>query len=111
MMRWLSAVALFWVTTMVMAETVKEVEANAMHGDYQAQRNLAYGYAAWPFAGQQKDPVKACSWYLLVLRSDSPKLHIGDVGNVTTYCNPLDPDRRLRAEREANKLQRDIYKR
>ncbi|MCW5624557.1 MAG: hypothetical protein KIT73_07585 [Burkholderiales bacterium] len=79
-----------------------------LQGDYQAQRNLAYGHAT----GDQRikvDRQAACSWYLLVLRSDSPRLHTGDVGNVQVYCARLDAETRLEAERKANALCRQIY--
>jgi len=86
----------------------KELLDAAMKGDYQAQRNLAFGYAT---GGQQFRVNKgaACSWYLLILRSDSPKLNVGDVGNVDVYCGKLDADMRLSAEREANALYKRIY--
>ena len=90
------------------AQSLKETEIAALSGDYQAQRNLAFGYASWPLEGQKKDAIKACAWYLLVLRSDSPKLNVGDVSNVLTYCDKLDPTLRLQAERIANSLHRKI---
>ncbi|WP_353191987.1 hypothetical protein [Pandoraea pnomenusa] len=80
----------------------------AMAGDYQAQRNLAYTYGA-----DLRDFSKACSWYLLILRSDSPQLNLGDLSNANTYCGMLtkqDENARLNAEREANQLYRQIYK-
>ncbi|CAB3962935.1 hypothetical protein BLA9940_07078 [Burkholderia aenigmatica] len=79
----------------------------ALAGDYQAQRNLAYTYGA-----DLRDFSKACSWYLLILRSDSPSLNIGDLSNAETYCGMLskqDENARLKAEREANQLYRKIY--
>lgn len=30
-------------------KTFKEVEGLALSGDYQAQRDLAYGYSSWPY--------------------------------------------------------------
>lgn len=90
------------------AENEKELQAKAMQGSYQAQRNLAYGYATGGW-GQKKDVSLACSWYLLVLRSDSPKLDTTDVGNVAVYCDKLDFDKRLAAERKANEMHRQIY--
>lgn len=90
------------------AETEKDLVAKSMAGDYQAQRNLAYGYAAGA-GGQKKDPQLACSWYLLVVRSDSPKLNVGDIGNLATYCDKLDLEKRLAAERKANSLHQQIY--
>lgn len=86
------------------------VKAQAYKGDYQAQRNLAYGYASAPYKGQAKDQATACAWYLVVIRSDSPKLNAGDIGNVATYCEKLDFEARLKAERQANALYRTIYR-
>jgi hypothetical protein len=94
------------------AQTEGDLKSKALNGDYQAQRNLAYGYAT----GDQKikkNHSLACSWYLLILRSDSPKINSSDIGNVATYCDPFKPDfgfdERLIAERQANELYRNIY--
>lgn len=108
-MKQLIAMVLACMTLPAWSESIKDVTELALKGDYQAQRNLAYGYAAWPYPGQKKDAALACSWYLLVLRSDSPKLNAGDVGNVKVYCDPLDFEVRLLAERKANSLYRGIY--
>lgn len=67
----------------------------AMHGDYQSQRNIAYGFSASndrPYKGQEKNKVLGCAWYLVVLNSGSPKVNAGDQGNVDTYCGKLEPD-------------------
>lgn len=64
----------------------------ALHGDYQAQRNIAYGFAALPYNGQKKNKVLGCAWYLVVLNSGSPKVNAGDRSNVETYCGKLEPD-------------------
>lgn len=64
----------------------------AKRGEYQSQRNLAYGYAAHPYPGQEKNRVLGCAWYLVVLNSDHPQLNIGDETNVQTYCGGLDKD-------------------
>lgn len=92
------------------AEDVAAVSARAARGDYQAMRNLAYGYVAWPLPGQKKDAVQGCAWYLLVLRSESSKLNAGDLGNVKVYCDPLSFDERLAAERKANTVFRTWYR-
>ena len=95
-----------------LAVDIDALRAKAMKGDYQAQRNLAFGYATGD-QGIKKNHSLACAWYLLILRSDSPKLGSGDVGNVSVYCDPFKPgfgpDERLVSERQANELYRKIY--
>lgn len=108
-MKRLIALLLVALTSPARSDGLGSVTEQALKGDYQAQRNLAYGYAALPLPGQKKDTALACSWYLLVLRSDSSKLNVGDVGNARTYCDPLDFEARLKAERKANALYRSIY--
>lgn len=104
-----SLLVLMVASAVAAANPEKESNGKALAGDYQAQRNLAYGYATGGW-GQKKDQHLACAWYLLVLRSDSQKLNVGDVGNVVTYCNNLDLERRLAAERKANALYQEIYR-
>ncbi|MDB5802292.1 MAG: hypothetical protein JWL63_3231 [Rhodocyclales bacterium] len=99
------ALALFAITS---AASEQDLLSKANSRDYQAQRNLAYGYASGS-GGQRKDVAEACAWYLLVLRSNSPKLDVSDVGNMATYCDKLPWDERLVAEKRANALQRKIY--
>ena len=86
------------------------VEALAFTGDYQAQRNVAFGYASFPLKGQVRNPILACGWYELILQSGSPKLHSGDVGNVSVYCTKLDADSRTAAKGQARALYKKIYK-
>ena len=64
----------------------------AKRGDYQAQRNLAYGYTAHPYPGQEKNRVLGCAWYLVVLNSEHPQANAGDESNVQTYCGALEKD-------------------
>lgn len=86
-----------------------ELENKALQGDYQSQRNLAYGYATG--GSQKKDVELACAWYLLIVRSDSARINIGDISNISTYCDKLDFDKRLLAEKKANSLYKQIYRR
>lgn len=94
------------------AQTEDELKSKALSGDYQAQRNLAYGFATGD-QGIKIDHAAACAWYLLILRSDSSRLDVSDVGNVATHCDPFKAgfgfDERLAAERQANALYRKIY--
>lgn len=98
--------------TVLQPHTFTAIRDLAMKGNYQAQRNLAFGYATGD-QGIKKNHSLACAWYLLILRSDSPKLDSGDVGNVEVYCDPFKAgfgfDERLDAERQANVLYRKIY--
>ncbi|WP_103035213.1 hypothetical protein [Castellaniella caeni] len=69
------------------AGPVKPVEKAATHGDYQAQRNLAFGYSDWPYEGQQKNPVLACAWRIVILTSD--KADETDQSNYQLYCGRI----------------------
>lgn len=82
----------------------------AMKGDYQAQRNIAYGYADYPYKGQNKNAILGCAWYLVVLNSGSSKLHAGDTGNVRVYCGQLNETSQQAALVQAKKLYKKIYK-
>jgi hypothetical protein len=72
--------------------TFGEVSIAAENGDYQAQRNLAYGFVALPYEGQNKNQVLGCAWYLVVFNQGHQQVHDGDRGNVDTYCGRLEPD-------------------
>uniref|UniRef100_UPI0039EF2A88 hypothetical protein n=1 Tax=Bordetella sputigena TaxID=1416810 RepID=UPI0039EF2A88 len=89
--------------------TFSGTQAAAYKGSYQAQRNLAYGYVAWPYKGQVKNPVLGCAWYLVVLNSGSPDVGPGDVGNVRVYCGQLDLDAQSAAIAQARRIYRKVY--
>lgn len=93
------------------AENFADVLRLAMKGDYQAQRNVAYGYVAFPYKDQDMNPILGCAWYWVILKSGSPKIHQGDVGNVKVYCGKLDPISLDAAQNQARELYRKIYKR
>ncbi|WP_445372718.1 hypothetical protein ACH518_09540 [Methylomonas sp. HW2-6] len=80
----------------------------ALRGNYQAQRNIAYGFAAQPYHGQQKNPVLACAWYLVVLNSGSKHLGIGDASNAEIYCGKLEPDLLETAKQHASHFAAEI---
>lgn len=67
---------------------LKELEREALAGDYQSQRNLAYGYATGTF-GSPFDPVLGCAWYATIVASENPKVNSTDHGNVKVYCEKL----------------------
>ena len=91
--------------------TLAGTEAAAYKGDYQAQRNLAYGYVAFPYEGQIMNQILGCAWYLVVLHSGSPQVHEGDVGNVRVYCGRLDADAQTAAVAQARVIYRKVYQR
>lgn len=64
----------------------------AMHGNYQAQRNVAFGFTQQPYDGQVMNPVLGCAWYLVVLNSGSKHLDTSDHSNATTFCGKLDDE-------------------
>lgn len=91
--------------------TFETTRAAALRGDYQAQRNLAYGYVSSPYPGQAKDPVLGCSWYLVVLHSGDSQVDTGDVGNVEPYCQRrLDATQQTEARTQARALFQKVYK-
>lgn len=87
-----------------------ELMDRARAGDYQAQRNVAYGFAAAPHKGQQKNAVLGCAWYLVVLNSGSPKVDVGDEGNARVYCGKLSPDLLQSAKHRAQQYLAEIYR-
>jgi len=114
-MRCIRTIATLFVPIAVFAQeqptTYEGVKAFAMKGNYQAQRNIAYGYASYPYKGQEKNPLLACAWYLVVLHSGSPKLDEGDIGNAKFYCDDLKVESRAAATSQARVLFYQVYKR
>lgn len=88
----------------------EDVEKKANKGDYQAQRNLAYGYSAFPYEGQQLNPLLGCAWYLVILNSGSEKIHQGDIGNAKVYCGKLSPVEQKTATQQARTIYKRVYK-
>lgn len=87
-----------------------ELEKLARKGDYQAQRNLAFGHATDPeMAGA--DRTQGCAWYLVLYNSGSPKVVDDlDLANVEIYCEKALNDKQKRAaEIKANLLLKAIY--
>lgn len=64
----------------------------AYTGDYQSMRNIAYGYAAWPYKNQDKNPILGCAWYRAIIHSGNLKVNETDIGNAQVYCNKLDQE-------------------
>lgn len=63
----------------------KEILKSALSGNYQAQRNAAYGYATGD-GGSIYDPIKACGWYMIVIVSKHKQVDSTDVNNYKLFC-------------------------
>lgn len=81
----------------------------AMKGDYQAQRNLAYGYTSAPYAGQTMDPVHGCAWRIVILHSGHASVDQTDVNNHHVYCSKLDAAQAAAAQAQGRQLFTTIY--
>lgn len=81
----------------------------AKKGDYQSQRNLAYGYAAHPYPGQEKNRVLGCAWYLVIANSGSKNIVEADISNANVYCGTLEHDLLDAAKTNANLLMTEVY--
>lgn len=88
-----------------------ELEKLARKGDYQAQRNLAFGHATDPeIAGA--DPAQGCAWYLLLYNSESPEIVDDlDLTNIKIYCSDkvLNANQQRAAEIRSELLLKAIY--
>ncbi|MDQ2139860.1 hypothetical protein RBI14_17000 [Alcaligenaceae bacterium B3P038] len=80
-----------------------------MKGDYQAQRNRAYGYVDFAYEGQDKNPMLGCAWYIVILYSGDQRVNQRDVGNVKVYCGKLDKLEQNAAIGQARRLYKTIY--
>lgn len=111
-MKSLLAIILALLFFSVGAETTdfKSILKKAITGDYQAQRNIAYGFADYPYKGQDKNPTFACAWYIVILESGSTKIHQGDIGNVQVCCGKLNQQELYVAKNQARNLYETIYK-
>lgn len=93
-----------------LAVDIDALRMAAMKGDYQAQRNLAYGYSEYPYKGQDKNPILGCAWYKVILLSGSEKVNDGDIGNVKVYCGKLSAEQKSVADSQSIALSKKIYK-
>tara|TARA_R100000388_G_scaffold48740_1_gene36515 strand:+ start:411 stop:779 length:369 start_codon:yes stop_codon:yes gene_type:complete len=83
-------------------QTFEEVQAAALRGDYQAQRNLAFGYSSWSYDGQEKNPILACAWRIVILLSE--RADETDQMNYEVYCGQLSKQHYYLATVKADKL-------
>ena len=108
MMQKLLACVLALFATTVGATTFDAERAKALKGDYTAQRNVAYGYSALPYPGQDKNPTLACAWRIIILKSGNARVDATDTSNHAVYCGKLPPAEREQAEAQAASLLKQI---
>jgi len=87
------------------AENLAALKQKALAGDYQAQRNLAFGYSD-RFSDQKKNPVLACAWRMVILTTE--QADETDMSNYNTYCGKLPPDLLSIAQMKAELLLKHI---
>lgn len=87
-----------------------QVNAKALAGDYQAQRNLAYGYSSAPYAEQQKNELLGCAWRIVIVHSGSTRVDQTDIENHRMHCGRLDPTQQAAAQAQARKLYKQVYR-
>ncbi|CNK22906.1 Uncharacterised protein [Yersinia frederiksenii] len=77
------------------AESEIDIVQQALKGDYQTQRNLAYSYKQG--SGVQGDSgyipqsaIHACAWRKIIILSNPSKIDDGDFGNEAVDCKAVD---------------------
>lgn len=85
------------------ASSPEAVEAAARAGDYQAQRNTAFGYFRGD-SGFPLDEVKACMWTAVIVLSGNPRANVTDANNLDIRCGAMSPSARALAMRQAEEL-------
>ncbi len=93
------------------AQHDKSLEKQALAGDYQAQRNLAFSLSSG-FEGYQQDPVEACAWRIVILKSEHSEADASDTNNKDSDCErKLSPEQLSEAEARADALLKKIKRR
>lgn len=90
------------------AKSFEEVKSAALHGDYQAQRNLAFGYTDMPYKEQRKNPILGCAWRIVILTSDLAD--DTDQMNYQLYCGRISKAEYDIAKTKAESLMRTLEK-
>jgi len=86
------------------------IEKQALAGDYQAQRNLAY-YLSTGADGHSINPILGCAWRIVILKSKHAKADATDTNNKSFYCDrKLDQQQLIQAEAEVNAILNKIKK-
>lgn len=93
----------------VQPTTFEEVKEWAMKGDYQAQRNLSFGYSSHQYPGQDENQMLGCAWRIVIIKSGNEKVNETDVGNHDLYCGRLDKTSRTAAEAQATEILKKIH--
>jgi hypothetical protein len=87
------------------------LEKQALAGDYQAQRNLAY-YLSTGAEGHPQNVVAGCAWRIVLLKSGHAQADASDESNKTFDCDrKLNPQQLREAEVQAAALLKKIKKR
>ncbi len=84
---------LLGVSAAIAQDTVGGLRAMAVQGDYDAQRGLAgcLGEEEGECAVQpEPDPVQACTWRMIILTSEHPRVGDADEEMVGTAAEPAD---------------------
>ena len=105
----LAAVAACALAGQARAGGLVDVTASALAGDYQAQRNLAFGYSSSPYKGQDRSPLLACAWRLVIAHSGSTRVDQTDISNLGVYCSVLDKQQFAAAQAHGRQLYRRVY--
>jgi hypothetical protein len=91
------------------SDTNDSLEKQALAGDYQAQRNLAY-YLSTGAEGHAQNSIMACAWRIVI--AGHAKADASDVSNKTFDCErKLNSQQMREAEAQANALMKKIKKR
>jgi hypothetical protein len=88
-----------------------DLKKQALAGDYQAQRNLAY-YLSTGAEGHTQNPIAGCAWRIVILKSGHAQADASDKSNKTFDCDQKLNQQQLRgAEAQAAALLKKIKKR
>jgi hypothetical protein len=91
------------------ASQFDQINAKALAGDYQAQRNIAYGYSTAPYPGQQTNVLLGCAWRIVIMHSGSAKVDDTDISNQRVQCGKLDSQQLAAAQAQARRLYLQVY--
>jgi hypothetical protein len=83
----------------------------ALKGDYQAQRNVAFSFGRGQSAAVKLRPSQACAWRIAIMASGSPKVDETDGRNYQMDCGKLDEAGLDRANKVAGLIFEKIYSR
>lgn len=93
------------------AKTLWEKDYNgAIHGDYQGQRNVSFclstGCEPLYHKSLRTNPVLACAWRFVILRSGHLQADVTDTTNAEHFCGPeyIDDLGRRTAEAQASRM-------